>query len=84
MNNYTCPVCGNGHMLHPATDYNICPCCRTEFGVSDYSWTHEELRQDWIENGAKWMGKYVSEPPGWDAGVLGETLDEGIALHCKC
>ncbi len=63
---HLCPVCGYDKLQHPPEDYAICPCCRTEFGVSDASWTHDELRQDWIARGAKWLGVYVPEPPDYD------------------
>jgi hypothetical protein len=56
---YLCPVCGYDQMEHPPQDYAICLCCRTEFGVSDFSWTHEQLRQNWIARGAKWGSSYA-------------------------
>ncbi|MCW3100299.1 MAG: hypothetical protein JWL77_5917 [Chthonomonadaceae bacterium] len=62
---YLCPVCGYDQMEHPPQDYAICLCCRTEFGVSDFSWTHEQLRQNWIARGAKWGSSYALPPPFW-------------------
>lgn len=61
-----CPVCGYDALRRPPTDYSICPCCRTEYGVSDYSWSHAELRHIWIEHGAIWGSKRVAEPVGWN------------------
>lgn len=61
-----CPVCGYDALRRPPVDYSICPYCRTEYGVSDYSWSHAELRQIWIEHGAKWGSRRVAEPAGWN------------------
>lgn len=60
-----CPVCGYDNLRRPPSDYLICPCCRTEFGVSDYSWSHGELRQMWISQGAKWFSNRTIAPNGW-------------------
>lgn len=64
---YTCPVCGYDKLRRPPADYSICPCCSTEFGSSDFSWTHEKLRQDWIEAGGRWCPDFLPEPPRWSA-----------------
>ena len=61
----TCPVCGYDNLRCPVADYSICPCCHTEFGVSDYSWSHDVLRRIWLERGANWGSKRVAEPPDW-------------------
>ena len=63
---YTCPVCGFDRLNEPPTGWSICRCCLTEFGYSDASWTHLELRQDWIAAGAPWGGG-LPEPEGWSA-----------------
>jgi hypothetical protein len=60
-----CPVCYFGSMPYPAEDYNICPCCGTEFENHDDNQTHAELRQDWMDNGAKWF--FREAPTGWNA-----------------
>lgn len=59
---YLCPVCGYDRLEYPPRDYSICPCCRTEFGISDRSWSHEILRGDWIARGANW-GSILTPPP---------------------
>ncbi|MEO8869949.1 MAG: hypothetical protein ABI357_03865 [Granulicella sp.] len=62
-------------MPDPAKDYNICPCCGTEFGSDDETRTHAQLREFWISSGAKWF--FREPPPLWnpwqqlsDAGVV--------------
>ncbi len=62
---YTCPVCGYDELQHAPTDYSICPCCSTEFGSSDFGWSHGELRREWIQEGAKWSEDFLPEPPFW-------------------
>lgn len=49
-----CPVCGLD-LDWPPLDYDICPCCGTEFGYSDSGRSHAELRQIWIAGGMKWF-----------------------------
>ncbi len=62
---FTCPVCFYDKMPDAASDYNICPCCGTEFGVDDELMNHAQLRQYWISTGAKW---FFNEPPlTWNA-----------------
>jgi hypothetical protein len=51
-------------MQDPPVDYNICECCGTEFGNDDEVYSHEELRNRWIENGANWF--FGSAPVGWN------------------
>jgi hypothetical protein len=58
--NYTCPVCAFTRMHAPPRNYEICPCCGTEFGNDDELLTHEQLRAQWIQNGARW---FFREPP---------------------
>jgi len=62
---YTCPVCGNNLLTSAPEDYSICPCCRTEYEVSDTYYSYAELRQAWIEHGALWGIKYVPAPADW-------------------
>ena len=67
-----CPVCGFEEFNdlsvkdeYGCPTFEICPCCGTEFGYSDATRSHEELRQDWLNKGAKWWDE--SEPPlGWN------------------
>ncbi len=62
----TCPVCGYDRLEDPPTDFNICPCCGTEFGYHDANFTHAQLRQRWIAAGAPWWAADVPPPPDWD------------------
>lgn len=63
---YTCPVCGYKELADPPQDYEICACCGTEFGYHDFTLSHAELRQRWLEAGAPWFD-YTSPPPAdWD------------------
>ena|SRR5712692_8508119 len=58
--NFTCPVClYRGLDFRPA-DYEICPCCGTEFGNDDERTSHQQLRQQWVRRGAPW---FFREPP---------------------
>lgn len=67
---YTCPVCGFDELDDPAYDENnlpsfeICPCCRFQFGDDDdveinegifmqREETHTAYRMKWIDNGAE-------------------------------
>jgi hypothetical protein len=61
---FTCSVCFFDQMPDPPQDYNICPCCGTEFGNDDQDKTHEQLRIEWIASGAKWF--YGDPPPDWN------------------
>lgn len=64
---YTCPVCGYEKLEHPPQDFNICPCCYTEFGYEDHIVSPVELRKEWIRNGMRWEGANVmSVPLGWN------------------
>ena len=59
-----CPVCGYPEM--PARlKWEICPSCGTEFGLSDAGRGHDELRQTWIADGAKWASPVVAQPRFW-------------------
>ena len=57
---FTCPVCFYGKMPDPPADYNICPCCGTEFENDDDTRSFEQLRSYWISSGAKW---FFRQPP---------------------
>ena len=63
--NYICPVCGFDRLEYPPSDYNICPCCATEFGYHDTSFSHAQLRQRWIRAGARWWDSETPKPPFW-------------------
>ena len=59
-----CPVCAYPEMPYPPRDYNICPCCGTEFGNDDAIVSVDNLRAQWLENGARWF--YGNPPLGWN------------------
>jgi hypothetical protein len=60
---FTCPVCYFENMPDPPADFNICPCCGTEFGIDDESLSFTELRGQWVADGSRWF--YGSSPEGW-------------------
>ncbi len=60
---YTCPVCGYDMLVHPPQDFNICPCCYTEFGYEDHITSPAALRAEWIRNGMRWEGANVMPTP---------------------
>jgi hypothetical protein len=62
---YICPVCGFG-MEDPPRDYNICPCCGTEFGNHDVNSSIAAIRSEWLRAGAKWWSTVDEPPHGWD------------------
>jgi hypothetical protein len=61
-----CPVCGYKGLTSPPRDYNICPCCGTEFGYDDFGLSHEELRSRWLRRGANWFSQVTQPPPDWN------------------
>lgn len=62
---YACPVCGFG-MVAPPEKFNICPSCGTEFGNDDLDWSYDQLRLEWLENGANWWSESIPAPVSWD------------------
>jgi hypothetical protein len=73
---HTCPVCWFANLPYPATDYNICPCCGTEFGNDDDVSTWDELREIWIAKGMQW---FFGHPPyGWSAEA--QLLNAGFGV----
>ena len=62
----TCPVCGY-RMEFPPEDYNICPCCGTEFGYDDAGTTHKNLRAKWTSLGMRWWSPNTVPPNAWNA-----------------
>lgn len=77
--NYRCPVCFFGQMPYPPQDYNICPCCGTEFGNDDVEQSYEELRYQWITGGAQW---FFGQPPlGWNAWA--QLANAAYGLHTE-
>jgi hypothetical protein len=72
---YTCPVCG--YLLNdPAEDYNICPSCGTEFGLTDSGRTFKQLRDEWIQSGAHWHSRVTKIPKDWNPYV--QMLNAGL------
>src|SRR5208282_4794579 len=59
-----CPVCFYKELPYPPNNYNICPCCGTEFGDDDADLTHEELQRVWIDGGLRWF--YGNPPQNWN------------------
>jgi hypothetical protein len=59
-------VCGYPELPDPPADYEICPSCGTEFGYSDFTRTHEELRAMWRTNGMQWSATWMPAPPEWN------------------
>lgn len=48
--------------------YEICPCCRFEFGVTDddRGFTYGLWRKRWIDEGKPWRSTVQPPPEGWD------------------
>lgn len=69
---YVCPVCGYDGLKdaprdrHGDPSFDICPCCRTQFGYDDARRTHLSLREDWIARGMSWWSTSPPPPPDWD------------------
>ncbi len=63
----TCPVCGYNELEYPPVDNNICPSCGTEFDYHDRRYTHAQLRQQWIQIGARWWDLDMRRPHNWDS-----------------
>ncbi len=76
---FTCPVCRWPALREdPALqNYDICPCCGTEFGNDDGHSTHGEIRAAWVDNGMTWFSGSTKPPVGWDPSEqLGDWLDQ--------
>ncbi len=63
---YVCLVCGYDQLRDPPEDYTICPCCGTEFEFDDSFSSHFELRNAWINSGARWWSRLDLPPENWD------------------
>src|SRR3990172_2233026 len=63
---YTCPVCGYESLEYPPIDFSICPSCGTEFGNHDFEFSHEELRQRWVDKGMQWWSNSDPIPQDWN------------------
>jgi hypothetical protein len=69
---FLCPVCGyNDTLAPPYADgqddwyQEICPSCGTQFGYDDCTRTHHELRQRWLDGGARWWSP-DPQPPNFN------------------
>lgn len=49
---YTCPVCGDD-LDGPPENHNICERCDTQFGYTDCTRSHEELRREYLSRQAE-------------------------------
>ena len=66
---FTCPVCYWPDLTTEPLDmsYNICPCCGTEFGYDDFTLTHAQLRERWIDGGCVfWSSDQDRKPVNWN------------------
>lgn len=64
---YRCPVCGYDQLRFPPDDSTICPSCGTQFGYSDANTSYEQLRAEWLLNGAHWQSNVIHPPQNWNA-----------------
>ena len=73
-----CPVCG--YELGTIGQYDICPCCGTEFRLHDESATHAELRTVWMAGGCQWWSKSDPIPAMWNPyGQINRLIEAGMA-----
>jgi hypothetical protein len=79
---HMCPVCFYPKMPYPAQEYNICPCCGTEFENDDRRSTPAQLRAFWIGSGAHWF--FRQQPLFWNPwkqlSEAGVTLPYGVEI----
>lgn len=81
---FKCPICGYGVFKSPPflldgyPSYDICPCCKFQYGLDDYPYeTLEESftiwREKWVNNGYPWFSDYTKPPENWDGKKQLET-----------
>jgi len=58
---YTCPVCEYTKLEHPPQDFEICPCCGTEFDGLQTQDFFDAERMRWVFTGKMWWSNVV--PP---------------------
>jgi hypothetical protein len=75
---YRCPVCMFAALPYAPSDYNICPCCSTEFGNDDADFSHVQLRDMWIATGAAWF--FGRPPEHWNPWMQLLNADRGIHM----
>ena len=61
-----CPVCGFCGDGFVGEDFEICPCCGTQFGYDDATRPHFDLRRIWMSDGCVWWSNARPPPLGWD------------------
>jgi hypothetical protein len=61
---FTCTVCFYEGLDSPPRNYEICPCCGTEFGSDDEILTHAQLREQWIRRSGPWF--FGAPPKLWN------------------
>lgn len=70
---HICPVCAWPALDDPPSDasgfgsHEICPCCGTQFGYDDARTSHADLRQRWVQAGARWFSAATPPSQGWSA-----------------
>lgn len=64
---HVCPVCELPMLVAPPEMGPVCPACGTEFEVDDRYRSFNQIRQDWIDNGAPWFSARMAPPPNWDS-----------------
>lgn len=72
-----CPVCAYKNLPYPPQDYNICPCCSTEFGNDDAIYSHRQLLGMWIAGGANWF--FGKAPENWNPWI--QLLNAGLGIY---
>jgi transcriptional regulator with XRE-family HTH domain len=65
MTYYNCPVCGYDQLTNPPANFNVCPCCGTEFEADDFDRSHKEVRGEWIEKDMPWFSRSTLQPKNW-------------------
>jgi hypothetical protein len=71
---HTCPVCGYDRLTEPPRNFTICPSCGTEFEYDDVLTNVEQLRANWLKNGAKWWSPVDPCPENWDPIIQVEAV----------
>lgn len=73
MSAYLCPICGYDKLDEPAYQglsgsLEMCPSCGFQYGVDDHDRdiTHEQWREQWIQNAMPWFSQGVPTPVDWN------------------
>ena len=69
---HTCPSCGYaglsiGPQIGNDYSYDICPCCRFQFGKTDMDegYSYAQWRDKWIQEGMQWWSPSDKIPSDW-------------------